>query len=81
MPRRGRQPGLVRHALKAGPASGYFAAILPGLLNTGTQVGAALGLTGLASIASIVTSSRLPGHVLAVALTSGHLAGGSGSGS
>jgi hypothetical protein len=35
-----------------------------GLLNTGIQVGAALGLSGLASIASIVTRSRLPGHTL-----------------
>jgi EmrB/QacA subfamily drug resistance transporter len=46
-----------------------------GLLNTGTQVGAALGLSGLASIASIVTRTRLPGHALAAALTDGYCAG------
>ena len=46
-----------------------------GLLNTGIQVGAALGLSGLASIASIVTRSRLPGHTLAAALTDGYSTG------
>jgi hypothetical protein len=35
----------------------------------------ALGLSGLASIASVVTRSRLPGHTQAAALTSGYCAG------
>jgi EmrB/QacA subfamily drug resistance transporter len=46
-----------------------------GLLNTGIQVGAGLGLSGLASVASVVTRSRLPGHTLATALTDGYCAG------
>jgi EmrB/QacA subfamily drug resistance transporter len=46
-----------------------------GLLNTGIQVGAALGLSGLASIAATVTRSDLPGHTQAAALTDGYSAG------
>jgi EmrB/QacA subfamily drug resistance transporter len=100
--------GLVWSGTQLTPASGYFVAILPGLLaggvgggltfvattavgvhgvapadsgaaagllNTGTQVGAALGLSGLASVAAIVTRSRLPGHSLAAALTEGYSTG------
>jgi hypothetical protein len=39
------------------------------------QTGSALGLGALAAIASAVTRSRLPGHVVAAALTDGYLAG------
>jgi EmrB/QacA subfamily drug resistance transporter len=46
-----------------------------GMLNTGIQVGAALGISALASVASIVTRSHLPGHNLASALTDGYVAG------
>lgn len=46
-----------------------------GLLNTGIQVGAALGLSALASVASIVTRNHLSGHTMASALTDGYVAG------
>jgi hypothetical protein len=46
-----------------------------GLLNTGTQVGASLGVSALASIAAIVTRSHLRGHTIATALTDGYVAG------
>jgi EmrB/QacA subfamily drug resistance transporter len=49
--------------------------VAAGLLNTSVQVGSALGLGALAAIASVVTRSRLPGHVAAVALTDGYVAG------
>jgi EmrB/QacA subfamily drug resistance transporter len=49
--------------------------VAAGLLNTSVQVGNALGLAGLAAIASVVTGSRLPGHAVAVALTDGYVAG------
>jgi EmrB/QacA subfamily drug resistance transporter len=100
--------GLVWSGTHLTPTSGYFVAILPGLLaggvgggltfvaatavgvhgvapsdsgaaagllNTGTQAGAALGLSGLASVAAIVTRSCLPGHSLAAALTDGYCSG------
>jgi hypothetical protein len=43
-----------------------------GLLNTGMQVGASLGLSALASIASIVTRHHRAGHTMATALTDGY---------
>jgi EmrB/QacA subfamily drug resistance transporter len=46
-----------------------------GLLNTGMQVGASLGLSALASIASIVTRHHRSGHTMAAALTDGYAAG------
>jgi EmrB/QacA subfamily drug resistance transporter len=49
--------------------------VAAGLLNTSVQTGNALGLAGLAAIASAVTKSRLPGHAVAVALTDGYVAG------
>jgi hypothetical protein len=49
--------------------------VAAGLLNTSVQVGNALGLAGLAAIASVVTRSRLPGHAVAAALTEGYVAG------
>jgi len=49
--------------------------IAAGLLNTGIQVGAALGLSALASVASTVTRSHLSGHAVAGALTGGYVAG------
>jgi len=49
--------------------------IAAGLLNTGVQVGASLGLSALASIASIVTRSHLTGHAMATALTDGYVSG------
>src|SRR5712691_6723258 len=49
--------------------------IAAGLLNTSVQLGAAIGLAALAAVASTVTSSHLPGHSMAVALTDGYVAG------
>lgn len=49
--------------------------IAAGLLNTSLQSGSALGLGALAAVASIVTSNRLPGQTMAVALTDGYVAG------
>jgi len=49
--------------------------VAAGLLNTSVQTGNALGLAGLAAIASAVTRSRLPGHAVAAALTDGYVAG------
>ena len=49
--------------------------VAAGLLNTSVQVGNALGLAGLAAIASTVTRSRLPGDAVAAALTDGYVAG------
>ena len=49
--------------------------IAAGMLNSGIQVGAALGLSAMASVASIVTRSRLSGHTVAGALTDGYVAG------
>src|SRR6266699_1400003 len=49
--------------------------IAAGLLNTSVQLGAAVGLAALAAVASAVTSSHLPGHSMAVALTDGYVAG------
>jgi EmrB/QacA subfamily drug resistance transporter len=46
-----------------------------GMLNTGIQVGAALGISALASVASIVTRNHLPGHTMASALSDGYAAG------
>jgi EmrB/QacA subfamily drug resistance transporter len=46
-----------------------------GMLNTGIQVGAALGISALASVASIVTRNHVPGHTMASALTDGYVAG------
>jgi EmrB/QacA subfamily drug resistance transporter len=46
-----------------------------GLLNTGLQVGAALGLSALASIASTVTRDHRTGHTVAAALTDGYASG------
>ena len=57
-----------------GVASGD-SGIAAGLLNTSVQTGSALGLAGLAAIASIVTRNHLPGHTMAVALTDGYVAG------
>jgi len=48
--------------------------VAAGLLNTSVQTGNALGLAGLAAIASAVTRS-LPGHAVAAALTDGYVAG------
>ena len=49
--------------------------IAAGLLNASVQAGGALGLAGLAAIASIVTRNHLPGHSMAAALTDGYVAG------
>jgi EmrB/QacA subfamily drug resistance transporter len=46
-----------------------------GLLTMGLQVGASLGLSALASIASIVTRSHRTGHTVAAALTDGYASG------
>jgi hypothetical protein len=46
-----------------------------GLLNMGLQVGASLGLSSLASIASIVTRNHHTGHTIAAALTDGYASG------
>ena len=46
-----------------------------GLLTMGLQVGASLGLSALASIASIVTRNHRTGHTMAAALTDGYASG------
>jgi EmrB/QacA subfamily drug resistance transporter len=46
-----------------------------GLLNMGLQVGASLGLSALASIASIVTRDHRAGHAVTAALTDGYASG------
>jgi Major Facilitator Superfamily len=46
-----------------------------GLLTMGLQVGASLGLSALASIASIVTRDHRTGHTMAAALTDGYASG------
>jgi MFS family permease len=46
-----------------------------GLLNAGLQVGAALGLSALASIAATVTRNHQTGHTVAAALTDGYASG------
>jgi hypothetical protein len=46
-----------------------------GLLNMGLQVGAALGLSALASVASIVTRDHRTGRTMAAALTDGYASG------
>jgi hypothetical protein len=46
-----------------------------GMLNTGIQVGAALGISALASVASGVTRSHMSGHLMGSALTDGYVAG------
>jgi EmrB/QacA subfamily drug resistance transporter len=46
-----------------------------GILNTGIQVGAALGISALASVASTVTRNQVSGHTMASALTDGYVAG------
>jgi hypothetical protein len=46
-----------------------------GMLNTGIQVGAALGISALASVASTVTRNQVSGHTMASALTDGYVAG------
>jgi len=46
-----------------------------GVPNTGTQIGAALGLSALAAVASIVTRQHIHGHSIATALTNGYIAG------
>jgi EmrB/QacA subfamily drug resistance transporter len=45
--------------------------IAGGLVNTGLQLGASVGVSAMAAIASIVTRSHLPGHTLAAATTDG----------
>jgi len=49
--------------------------VAAGLINTSVQAGGALGLAGLAAIASIVTRSHLADHPMATALTDGYVAG------
>ncbi len=49
--------------------------IAAGLVNTGLQLGASLGVSAMAAIASTVTRSHLPGHAVAVAMTDGYVAG------
>ncbi len=49
--------------------------IAAGLVNTGVQLGASLGVSAMAATASIVTRSHLPGHTVAVAMTDGYVAG------
>jgi EmrB/QacA subfamily drug resistance transporter len=46
-----------------------------GLLTMGLQVGAALGLSALASIAAVVTRDHRVGHTMAAALTDGYASG------
>jgi hypothetical protein len=46
-----------------------------GVFNASIQVGAAVGLSALASIAAIVTRGQLQGHTMATALTNGYVAG------
>jgi EmrB/QacA subfamily drug resistance transporter len=46
-----------------------------GLLNMGIQVGASVGLSALASVASIVSRDHRAGHTMAAALTDGYAAG------
>lgn len=46
-----------------------------GVFNASIQVGAAVGLSALASIAAIVTRGRLPGHTASAAMTYGYVAG------
>jgi hypothetical protein len=46
-----------------------------GLLNAGLQVGAALGLSALASIAATVTRNHQTGRTVAAALTDGYASG------
>ncbi len=46
-----------------------------GLLTTGLQVGAALGLSALASVASVVTRNHRTGRTVAAALTDGYASG------
>ena len=57
--------GVVDH--ESGAAAGVF--------NASIQVGAAVGLSALASIAAIVTRGQLQGHTVATALTNGYVAG------
>jgi EmrB/QacA subfamily drug resistance transporter len=49
--------------------------IASGLINTSSQVGGALGLAGLAAVASAVARHQSPGTPLATALTHGYSAG------
>jgi EmrB/QacA subfamily drug resistance transporter len=49
--------------------------IAGGLVNTGLQLGASVGVSAMAAIASIVTRSHLPGHALGTALTDGYVSG------
>ena len=49
--------------------------IAAGLVNTSQQIGGAVGLAALASLASAVTTSALPGTALPGALTQGYNAG------
>jgi EmrB/QacA subfamily drug resistance transporter len=49
--------------------------IAGGLVNTGLQLGASVGVSAMAAIASLVTRSHLPGHTLAAATTDGYVAG------
>lgn len=44
-------------------------------MNTGLQLGASLGVSAMAAIASTSTRSHLPGHAVAVAMTDGYVAG------
>jgi MFS family permease len=46
-----------------------------GVFNASIQVGAAVGLSALASIAAIVTRDQLPSHTMAAAMTDGYVAG------
>jgi EmrB/QacA subfamily drug resistance transporter len=57
-----------------GVADGHSGAAA-GLLTMGLQVGASLGLSALASIASIVTRDHRTGHTMAAALTDGYASG------
>ena len=62
-----------RSACTASPITESGAAA--GVFNASIQVGAAIGLSALASIAAIVTRAQLQGHTMATALTNGYVAG------
>jgi EmrB/QacA subfamily drug resistance transporter len=49
--------------------------IAGGLVNTGLQLGASIGVSATAAIASIVTRSSLLGHTTAAAMTDGYVSG------